>query len=268
METSHNVELQIEDLYLNFGGVEALSDINMEIRKGEILSIIGPNGAGKTCILNCLTGFYRPTKGHIYYKEKDITRMATSKIARLGISRTFQNIELIDALGVTDNLLAARHCFLKYNSFLGFLYYGRALREEARNRAIIEEVIEFLELQEIRKKIVGTLPYGMRKRVELGRALAMQPDVLVLDEPLAGMNLEEKEDLARFILDIFEERTKTIILIEHDMGVVMDISHRVMVIEFGRKIAEGPPSEIARDSAVIRAYLGEKWARQSAEAKA
>ncbi|MBW2621705.1 MAG: ABC transporter ATP-binding protein [Deltaproteobacteria bacterium] len=268
MDTDHNVELQIEDLHLNFGGVQALSDINMEIRKGEILSIIGPNGAGKTCILNCLTGFYRPTRGHIYYREKEITRLATSKIARLGISRTFQNIELINALNVTDNLLTARHGFLKYNSFWGFIYYGRALREETKNRAIIEEVIEFLELQEIRKQIVGTLPYGLRKRVELGRALAMQPDVLVLDEPLAGMNLEEKEDLARFILDIFEERTETIILIEHDMGVVMDISHRVMVIEFGRKIAEGPPSEIAGDSAVIRAYLGEKWARQSAEAEA
>jgi len=266
IESTKNVaELRIVGLDLNFGGVSALTDINIDINKGEILSIIGPNGAGKTCILNCLTGFYRPTRGHIYYRDMEITRLPADKIARLGISRTFQKIELTGTLTVADNLLTARHCFLKYNPLLGGLFFGRPLREEVKNREIVEEVIEFLEIQEIRKRIVGTLPYGLRKRVELGKALVMEPDVLVLDEPLTGMNSEEKEDLARFILDIYEERTETIILIEHDMGVVMDISHRIAVIDFGRKIAEGSPSQIAGDPEVITAYLGVKRAKQTIE---
>jgi len=252
-------KLKLEHLHLSFGGVRALVDVSVEVREGEILSIIGPNGAGKTCILNCINGFYRPQSGDIHFEGRNITRMPGHRIAKLGIARTFQNIELFSGLSVQDNLLAGRHFYMAgglAGSILGGVYFGKAHREEVEQRRVIEEVIDFLEIEAIRKQVVGTVPYGLRKKVELGRALALQPKVLLMDEPMAGMNLEEKEDMARFVLDIYEERVNTIVLIEHDMGVVMDISDRVVVLDFGRKIAEGTPSEIKSDPNVIKAYLG------------
>jgi len=252
-------KLKLEHLHLSFGGVRALVDVSVEVREGEILSIIGPNGAGKTCILNCINGFYRPQSGDIHFEGQNITRLPSHRIARLGIARTFQNIELFSGLSVQDNLLAGRHFYMAgglAGSVLGGVYFGKAHREEVEQRRVIEEVIDFLEIEAIRKQVVGTVPYGLRKKVELGRALALQPKVLLMDEPMAGMNLEEKEDMARFVLDIYEERVNTIVLIEHDMGVVMDISDRVVVLDFGRKIAEGTPSEIKSDPNVIKAYLG------------
>ena len=252
-------KLKLEHLHLSFGGVRALVDVSVEVREGEILSIIGPNGVGKTCILNCINGFYRPQSGDIHFEGQNITRLPSHRIARLGIARTFQNIELFSGLSVQDNLLAGRHFYMAgglAGSVLGGVYFGKAHREEVEQRRVIEEVIDFLEIEAIRKQVVGTVPYGLRKKVELGRALALQPKVLLMDEPMAGMNLEEKEDMARFVLDIYEERVNTIVLIEHDMGVVMDISDRVVVLDFGRKIAEGTPSEIKSDPNVIKAYLG------------
>jgi len=252
-------KLKLEHLHLSFGGVHALIDVSLDVREGEILSIIGPNGAGKTCILNCINGFYRPQQGNIYFEGRDITRLQSHKIAGLGIARTFQNIELFTGLSVQDNLLAGRHFYMTgglVGSILGGVYLGRTHREEVEQRRAIEDIIDFLEIEAIRKQVVGTVPYGLRKRVELGRALALGPRVLLMDEPMAGMNLEEKEDMARFILDIYEERVNTIVLIEHDMGVVMDISDRVVVLDFGRKIAEGKPSEVKGNPDVIKAYLG------------
>lgn len=249
------IELKMESICLSFGGVLALDSVNLEAEKGQILGIIGPNGAGKTCTLNCVSGFYHPDKGRIYFQGKDITRLREDKVARLGIGRTFQNIQLYTSLTVIDNLLAARHFFFKSTWLEGAIYYGRTHREELKHREFVEQIIEFLELQNWRKNIVGTLPYGTRKRIDLGRALAQEPKLLLLDEPMAGMNLEEKEDMARFLLDVQEERDITIILIEHDMGVVMDISDHIVVLDFGRKIAEGTPKEIKHDPAVIRAYL-------------
>jgi branched-chain amino acid transport system ATP-binding protein len=259
MVSEDKTNLRLEHLHLSFGGVRALVDVSLEVKDGEILSIIGPNGAGKTCILNCINGFYRPQSGNIYFDGENITRLPSHRIARLGIARTFQNIELFTGLSVLDNLLAGRHFYMAgglAGSILGGIYFGKAHKEEVEQRRVIEEIIDFLEIEPIRKQIVGTVPYGLRKRVELGRALALQPKVLLMDEPMAGMNLEEKEDMARFILDIYEERVNTIVLIEHDMGVVMDISHRVAVLDFGRKIAEGKPGEIKSDPNVIKAYLG------------
>jgi len=256
-------KLKLEHLHLSFGGVHALTDISLDVREGEILSIIGPNGAGKTCILNCINGFYRPQQGNIYFEGQDITRLPSHKIAGLGIARTFQNIELFTGLSVQDNLLAGRHFYMTgglVGSILGGIYLGKAHREEVEQRRAIEDIIDFLEIEAIRKQVVGTVPYGLRKRGELGRALALGPRVLLMDEPMAGMNLEEKEDMARFILDIYEERVNTIVLIEHDMGVVMDISDRVAVLDFGRKIAEGKPSEVKSNPDVIKAYLGEEAA--------
>jgi len=252
-------KLKLEHLHLSFGGVHALTDISLDVREGEILSIIGPNGAGKTCVLNCINGFYRPQQGNIYFEGQDITRLPSHKIAGLGIARTFQNIELFTGLSVQDNLLAGRHFYMTgglVGSILGGIYLGKAHREEVEQRRAIEDIIDFLEIEAIRKQVVGTVPYGLRKRVELGRALALGPRVLLMDEPMAGMNLEEKEDMARFILDIYEEQVNTIVLIEHDMGVVMDISDRVAVLDFGRKIAEGKPSEVKSNPDVIKAYLG------------
>ena len=259
MGSKNDAKLKLEHLHLSFGGVRALVDVSVDVREGEILSIIGPNGAGKTCILNCINGFYRPQSGDIHFEGQNITRLPSHRIAKLGIARTFQNIELFSGLSVQDNLLAGRHFYMAgglAGSVLGGVYFGKAHREEVEQRRVIEEVIDFLEIEAIRKQVVGTVPYGLRKRVELGRALALQPKVLLMDEPMAGMNLEEKEDMARFVLDIYEERVKTIVLIEHDMGVVMDISDRVVVLDFGRKIAEGTPSEIKSDPDVIKAYLG------------
>ncbi|MCK4792569.1 MAG: ABC transporter ATP-binding protein [Desulfobacteraceae bacterium] len=252
-------KLKLEHLHLSFGGVRALIDVSVEVREGEILSIIGPNGAGKTCVLNCINGVYRPQSGDIHFEGQNITRVPSHKVAKLGIARTFQNIELFSGLSVQDNLLAGRHFYMTgglAGSILGGVYFGKAHREEVEQRRVIEEVIDFLEIEAIRKQVVGTVPYGLRKRVELGRALALQPKVLLMDEPMTGMNVEEKEDMARFVLDIYEERVNTIVLIEHDMGVVMDISDRVVVLDFGRKIAEGSPTEIKSDPDVIKAYLG------------
>lgn len=250
--------LSVQNISLSFGGNAALSDVNFSVHQGEILAIIGPNGAGKTSMLNCISGFYRPQKGHIHYKGYDLTKTATHQIARLGIARTFQNIALYTGLSTLDNLMAARHLHMKQNGLFSMLYWGPARREEVKHRHFVEEIIDFLEIEYIRKAIVGALPYGLRKRVELGRALALEPTLLLLDEPMAGMNVEEKEDMARFILDIHELRGATIVLIEHDMGLVMDISNRVVVLDFGRKIAEGTPDEIKHDEKVIHAYLGEQ----------
>ena len=251
-------KLRVEGISLNFGGVEALTNIDVEVRGPEILAIIGPNGAGKTCLMNCISGFYRPQRGRIYYADQDITYMPSHKIAELGISRTFQNIQLYTGMSTVDNLMAARHILIKRNPFWGAVYFGKALREEIEHRRVVEEIVDFLEMHAIRKKIVGSLPYGQRKRVDLGRALAQDPKMLLLDEPMAGMNLEEKEDMARFIIDIYERRRIPIILVEHDMGVVMDIADRIVVFDFGRKIAEGSPSEIKVNPEVIKAYLGEE----------
>jgi branched-chain amino acid transport system ATP-binding protein len=258
-ETGRDLRPQLEavDVHLRFGGVVALAGVSLAVRPGEIFAIIGPNGAGKTSLLNTFSGLYPVTRGRLLFEGRDITRLRPHRIARLGIARTFQNIELFKGMTVLDNLMLGRHVRLKSNVFSSGLYWGAAQREEVANREIVEDVIDFLEIESIRKRVVGTLPYGLQKRVELGRALAMQPRLLLLDEPMAGMNVEEKEDMARFILDINEERGVTIVLIEHDMGVVMDISDHITVLNFGRQIGYGTPDEVRRNPEVIRAYLGE-----------
>jgi len=263
--------MRIENVSLSFGGVRALIDVSLNMEDNEILAVIGPNGAGKTCILNCINGFYKPQKGEIYYEGQKITRARPDKVAQLGIARTFQNIELYAGLSTLDNLMAARHVLMKQSTLSTAMYFGPAHKEEIEHRKTIEDIIDFLEIEPIRKKVVGTLPYGMRKRVELGRALALEPKILLLDEPMAGMNLEEKEDIARFIVDIFEGQGGTypdtpilrdgigcIVLVEHDMGVVMDLADRIVVLDFGRTIAEGTPTEIRTNPQVISAYLGKE----------
>ena len=262
--------LKFDNVHLSFGGVQALSGVSFDLKEGEILAIIGPNGAGKTCLLNCISGFYRPQQGDIYFEGRRITHLPPHKIPMIGIGRTFQNIELFTTLTILENLLAARHVFLNSGFLKQGLYFGWAQREEAKHREAVEEIIDFLEMQAIRNKKVEVLPYGLRKKVELGRTLAMEPKLLLLDEIVAGMNLEEKEDIVRLILDIHEGRgdpsykwflsraVHTIILIEHDMGVVMDIADRIIVLDFGRKIAEGTPVEIVSNPEVIKAYLGEE----------
>lgn len=248
--------LQVDNLRLAFGGVVALWDVCFEVRAGEILAVIGPNGAGKSCVLNCVNGFYKPQSGRILFKGKDLTQLPPYKIAELGISRTFQKIELYKGLSSLDNLMAARHIHMKRGAFWNFLYFGPTRREEIAHREVVENIIDLLELEPIRKTMVGQLPYGQRKRVELGRALACEPELLLLDEPMTGMNVEEKEDMARFILDIVELKRIPMVLVEHDMEVVSDISNRAVVLNFGRKIAEGFPEEVKRHPEVIQAYLG------------
>ncbi len=252
-----SVKLQIHDISLSFGGIRALQAVSFSVRRGEILAVIGPNGAGKTSLINSITGFYRPDAGAIIFDGRDITHLPPYKRAQLGISRTFQNIALYTNMTTLDNLMAARHIHMRSNMLTGALFWGPAQREEIEHRRVVEEIIDFLEMEAIRKTTVGSLSYGLRKRVELGRALALEPTLLLLDEPMAGMNVEEKEDMARFILDIHERQGMTIMLIEHDMGLVMDISDRVVALDFGCKIAEGTPDEIKNDERVIKAYLGQ-----------
>jgi len=250
-------ELEVADLCLNFGGLVALQNVNLIVKTGELLAVIGPNGAGKTSLLNCMTGYYRPQIGRIVFNGEAITGLHPHEITKRGIGRTFQNIELFPGASVIANMLLARHMHCKYNVGLAALFWPSVKREEVRHRRIVEEIIDFLEIQAIRKKLVGSLPYGLRKRVDLGRALALEPKLLVLDEPFAGMTLEEKEDMVRFLVELNEAWGQTMILVEHDMSVVMSISQRIIVLDFGKKITEGAPKEVQNHPDVIRAYLGD-----------
>jgi branched-chain amino acid transport system ATP-binding protein len=251
-----DVVLTLDGISLAFGGVKALTDVSFEVRKHEILAIIGPNGAGKSSMLNVINGFYHPQQGTITFQGRPRKRMEPHAAATHGIARTFQNIALFKGMSTLDNIMTGRNTMMKRNLFWQALYYGPALAEEMEHRAACEQIIDFLEIEAIRKTPVGKLPYGLQKRVELGRALAAEPTLLLLDEPMAGMNLEEKQDMCRFILDVNDEFGTTIVLIEHDMGVVMDISDRVVVLDYGRKIAEGTPTQVRASQDVIDAYLG------------
>ena len=248
--------LEVENVSLRFGGVQALSEVSFDVRKGEVRAIIGPNGAGKSSMLNVINGFYHPQDGAITFKGVTRRRMRTHEAAAQGIARTFQNIALFKGMTTLDNIMTGRNLKMKRNFLLQALYLGPARREEMAHREFAERVIDFLEIQAIRKTPVSRLPYGLQKRVELGRALAAEPDMLLLDEPMAGMNTEEKEDMCRFILDVNGEFGTTVVLIEHDMGVVMDISDRVVVLDYGRLLADGTPDEVRRNPLVIDAYLG------------
>jgi branched-chain amino acid transport system ATP-binding protein len=254
---SSEVLVEIRDVSKSFGGVQAVTRVSLDVPTNDILSVIGPNGAGKTSLLNMVSGFYHPDTGRIRLEGRDVTDLAPSKIAELGVARTFQNIALFRGMTVLDNLMLGRHVHMKSGVLSSFLYWGLAQKEEVAHRRRVEDIIDFLKIQDLRKRPTGSLAYGLQKRVELGRALALDPKVLLLDEPMGGMNQEEKEDMARFILDVNEEWGTTIILIEHDMGVVMDISDRVAVLDMGQKIAEGSPDEVRVNPLVIKAYLGD-----------
>jgi branched-chain amino acid transport system ATP-binding protein len=248
--------LEIDRVSVRFGAVQALQDVSMHVRRGEIVAVIGPNGAGKTSLINVVSGFYQPSEGRIRFDGRDRTRIKPYEVAELGIARTFQNVALFKGMSVLDNIMTGRLLKTRGHFLLDAVYWGPARREELAQRAVVERIIDFLEIEAIRKTPAGRLPYGLQKRVELARALAAEPELLLLDEPMAGMNVEEKEDMCRFILDVHDEFGTTIALVEHDMSVVMDISHRVVVLDYGRKIAEGTPDEVRADPAVMDAYLG------------
>jgi branched-chain amino acid transport system ATP-binding protein len=260
--TARDAALRVDALTLKFSGVTALDAVSIEVRRGEIFSLIGPNGAGKTSLVNCATGYYRPTSGRITAFGHDVTGKRPHRIARVGLARTYQNIELFRGMSVIDNLMLGRYRHMKANVLTGGLWWGPARNEELRERRVVEELIDFLEIQHVRNMPVSELSYGMRKRVDLGRALAMEPSLLILDEPMAGMNVEEKEDIARFVLEAHASRDLSVLLIEHDMGVVMDVSDRVAVLDFGRLIAQGTPDVVSNDPAVIEAYVGQKALEQ------
>jgi branched-chain amino acid transport system ATP-binding protein len=252
----NRVTIKVEDLHLKFGDLVALSGVELEAYEGEILAIIGPNGAGKTALLNCINGFYKPWRGKIEYDGLDITGLAPYKIAKLGISRTFQNLALYSGASTLENILTGRHFHTKENILCQMAWFGPVRKEEIKQRRVVEEIMDFLEIQHIRHTNVGSLPYGLRKRVELARALALEPTLLLVDEPMTGMNYEEKEDMARYLIDINQLRNLPIIIIEHDMGLVMDIADRVLVLDFGKKVSEGPPYKVRLDPKVIQSYLG------------
>ena len=251
-----DVILDVKNISLSFGGVKALTDISFDVREHEVRAIIGPNGAGKSSMLNCINGVYKPQEGTITLRGQTFHHMNSRQVAEMGIGRTFQNLALFKGMSVIDNIMTGRNLKMKSNLFMQALHLGPARREELAHRAYVEQIIDFLEIQAYRKTPVGRLPYGLQKRVDLGRALAMEPQVLLLDEPMAGMNVEEKQDMSRFILDVNDEFGTTIALIEHDMGVVMDISDRVVVLDYGKKIGDGTPDEVRNNEDVISAYLG------------
>lgn len=250
--------LQFTDVHLSFGGLKVLDNVSFDVAQGELFAIIGPNGAGKTSTFNCLSGVYRPQQGSIHFLGQDILGRRPHEIAKLGMARTFQNVELFEHLTVLDNLMLGRHLHIDYGPFAAMAYFGKAQAEELANREVVEDIIDFLEIQAFRKSFVGLLPYGIQKRVELGRALAMEPRLLLLDEPVAGMNLEETEDMARFLLDVRDELAISMILVEHDMRMVMDLADRVLVVDFGKPVSLGQPHEVQNDPEVIKAYLGEE----------
>jgi len=250
--------LRVEDVTLTFGGLNALTSVKLAIEPGLITSVIGPNGAGKTSLLNCISGFYVPTRGQIHFGDHNLTHSSPHQVSNIGIARAFQNLELFRGLSVLDNLMLARHQNLRYSIFHAIFYFGKASRMEDENSAYVEKVIDFMELEPYRKAMVGNLSYGVQKRVEVARALTLGPELLLLDEPMAGMNVEEKEDIVRFILDLKKEWNVTIVLVEHDLGVVMDISDHIYVLDFGKVIGSGTPEEVAADQTVIEAYIGDE----------